>query len=78
MELVRALVLDWTAAGILCPHIIVAFDPASFDPETPGPYPAAGMPDGSWGDAWKDDGSGVYVPSRLATARYWKGPAYVE
>jgi hypothetical protein len=58
------------------PNIIVAFDPASFDPATPGPYPAAGMPDGTWHHHAKlvtIGGKPVKVRSRLASARYWKG-----
>jgi hypothetical protein len=72
VEMIRGLIRDWMPAGIVCKKIIVAFDDASFDPETPGPYPAAGMPDGTWGSAWKLSG-GVYVPSRLSTARYLEG-----
>jgi hypothetical protein len=72
VDLARAVVEDAKPAGILCPFIIVAFDPASFNPAAPGPYPAAGMPDGQWGNPWKDDGTGVFVMSRLATARYWR------
>jgi hypothetical protein len=66
---------EWTPACVIFEHVIVAFDPASFDPETPGPYPAANMPDGQWGVPWVDDGTGIYVKSRLDTARYWRGPA---
>jgi hypothetical protein len=75
VELIRGIIKEWTPVGVICPYIIIAFDPASFDPEAPGPYPAAGMPDGQWGVPWKDDGTGVYVKSRLETARYWRGPA---
>jgi hypothetical protein len=59
-------------AGVTIPWIIVAFDPASFDPETAGPYPAAGMPDGSWGRYGHLVGSD-YVRTRLSTARYVRG-----
>lgn len=60
--------------GITIEGIIIAFDPLSFNPLTPGPYPAPGMPDGTWHNAGKVVG-GVRVPTRLASARYWKGPS---
>lgn len=57
-------------ADVLFDYIILAFDPASFDPASaPG---AAGMPDGTWGRDGKLSGT-VLVRSRNATARYWKG-----
>lgn len=68
----RGLFSAFGAMGVTLPWIIVAFDPASFDPETPGPYPAAGMPDGTWGRAGRLVG-GSYVRTRLSTARYVKG-----
>jgi hypothetical protein len=60
-------VRDWKAAHSLCLWIILAFDPASFDPTDP---PGPPLPDGQWGPWGKDDGFGNRVPSRLATARY--------
>lgn len=75
VELIRGLILAWTPAGIRVPRIIVAFDDASFDPETPGPYPAAGFPDGTWERGCAIVG-GKLVRTRLDTARYWRGPAY--
>lgn len=57
-------------AHVLVQNIIIAFDPASFDPTTPAGDP--GMPDGTWGN-WSKQEAGVQVPTRLATARYWKG-----
>lgn len=77
-ELVRDLADAWRAAGLKLSHIIVAYDPASFDPLTPGPYPAAGMPDGYWGHHGKlATVAGVLtrVRARLATARYTRGLA---
>lgn len=68
----RSLVAEFGAMGVTIPWIIVAFDPDSFDPETPGPYPAAGMPDGTWGRAGRLVG-GHYERSRLSTARYVRG-----
>jgi len=62
---VRHLVNDWKPAGTRCVNIIIAFDPASFDPAAP-------EPDGLWG-RWSKTVNGVRVPSRLATARYWDG-----
>lgn len=76
VELIRGVVSDWKPAGIQCPNIIIAFDPASFDPATPGPYPAAGMPDGTWqnfGKAVQVGDEVHWLRTRLATARYWKG-----
>lgn len=77
VELVRGVVADWKPAGVRCPFIIMAFDAASFDPVEPSPY--TGLPDGRWG--WNHKtidvaGQLVAVPSRLATARYWRGPPY--
>ncbi|XXY23359.1 hypothetical protein WME88_27485 [Sorangium sp. So ce216] len=68
----RGLVGEFGAMGVTVPWIIVAFDADSFDPETPGPYPAAGMPDGTWGRAGRLVG-GVYTRTRLSTARYVRG-----
>lgn len=62
---IRALVSDWKPAHARCVNIIVAFDPASFDPSSP-------EPDGLWERPWKDV-DGIAYPSRLATARYWEG-----
>lgn len=45
------LVIEQTGCmGTRCRGFIFAFDAAALDPETPGPYPAAGMPDGTWGE----------------------------
>lgn len=63
---VRQIIRDWQPDGTRCEWVIVAFDPASFDPATPDP-------DGTWGLWGKVDGAGNYVPARLRTARYWKG-----
>lgn len=62
-------------ASVLVPYVIIAFDPDSFDPESPAGTP--GMPDGTWGRYSKPefDVAGnvlAYVPARLATARYWR------
>jgi hypothetical protein len=63
---VQAIVADWKPAGTRCVHIIVAFDPTSFDPASP-------EPDGTWG-GWGKDVGGVRVPARLTTtARYLNG-----
>jgi hypothetical protein len=58
------------ACGAHLRHVIFTFDDGSFDPETLGPYPAAGMPDGTWGLPWTTS-AGISVPSRPAIARYW-------
>jgi len=61
----QAVLANWHAAHGLYANIIVAFDPASFNPSSP-------EPDGTWGKNYKVVG-GVAVPSRLATARYLDG-----
>lgn len=66
---VRAIVEDWRSATALCSHIIIAFDPASFDPTA---APGAPLPDGTWGVTSKIVG-GVAVPTRLDSALYWDG-----
>jgi hypothetical protein len=65
VQTVRAVTADWMPAGTRCVKIIIAFDPASFDPTAP-------EPDGLWEHSGKTD-NGVSVPSRLSTARYWAG-----
>lgn len=64
---------QWSAMGTKCRGAIFAFDAGSFDPETGGPYPAPGMPDGAWGLPWKaDPGDPTHaIASRLTTASYW-------
>lgn len=62
----RAIVADWMGPGKTCVNIILAFDPASFNPASP-------EPDGTWHHWSKVDGMGVRVPSRLGTARYLDG-----
>lgn len=60
---VRSIVREWKPAGTRCESIIIAFDPASFDPAAP-------EPDGTWSLWSKGD---PRVKNRLDTARYWKG-----
>lgn len=62
---IRGLVQTWMPAHAICERIIVAFDPASFDPSSP-------EPDGLWHFGSKGD---PRVASRLSTARYWRGVA---
>jgi hypothetical protein len=64
----RHLIADWKGAGRRCVNIIIAFDPASFDPSAP-------EPDGLW-ERQSKNVNGVMVPSRLSTARYWNGTTY--
>lgn len=57
----------WKSASTVCPCIIAAFDPQSFNPlSAPG---SPGMPDGTWG-TWHKVVNGVAVHTRLQTARY--------
>jgi hypothetical protein len=62
---VRSIIKDWKPAGTFCEWIIVAFDPASFDPAAP-------VPDGTWEHFGYDDAGNYYV-ARLESARFWKG-----
>lgn len=62
---IHALCKVWKPKHIQIPHIIVAFDPESFDPLN-----SATWPDGNWATYCK--GSPL-VPSRTTTARYWAG-----
>lgn len=73
VEQVRSIIGEWKAAGVKVPYIIISFDPNAFDPLTPGPYPAPGMPDGTWQNHGRVVG-GVRVATRFPQARYWKGP----
>lgn len=67
---IRAIVDEWKMAGSRCVSIIIAFDPASFDPASlPG---APNMPDGTWHQPSKNV-AGTQVPNRLGTAIYWNG-----
>jgi hypothetical protein len=65
---VRAIVDEFKSAGDRFEWIIIAFDPASFDPAA---APGAPLPDGTW--RFHGDGASSRQRSRLATARYWKG-----
>lgn len=64
---VRAIVADWKPAHTRCENIIVAFDPASFDPSSP-----ASSPNGLWG-RWSKNVGGTQVRARLSTAIYLDG-----
>lgn len=65
---IKSLIQQWKGAHSLCRMLIVAYDPASFDPASPPGAP--GMPDGRWGYWSKDDGSGGRIKSRRGDARY--------
>lgn len=65
VKTLQALVTDWKPGGTACVNIILALDPASFNPASP-------EPNGTWGKSYKYV-AGVAVPSRLATARYLDG-----
>ncbi len=71
LDKLRQTIRNNSAAGVRLRYVIFAFDDGSFDPETAGPYPAAGMPDGTWEEPWVLVG-GVATSPRLSTARYWK------
>lgn len=65
---VRSIIRERKPAGTKCEWIIVAFDPASFDPAAP-------EPDGAWryfGKPADGDPANV-IGARLASARYWEG-----
>lgn len=76
---VRAALADCTPPGVEVPYVILAFDPASFNPLSPPPYPAPGMPDGTWHNHSKvvpnEKGQLIGVRARLGSARYWQGVA---
>lgn len=59
---IRAIIRDWKPVNAVCEWIILAFDPASFQPSY--------SPGGTWG-TW---GNHTGAPVRLSTARYWRGP----
>jgi hypothetical protein len=61
----RHIVASWKPRGTRCVSIVIALDPASFDPSAP-------EPDGTWAH-WGKNVDGVYVAARLGTARYWDG-----
>jgi hypothetical protein len=74
VEQIRGVLNDWKAGGVKLHHIIVAFDPASFDP-----LDASTLPDGWWGYQGRvvdmGDQSCRWVRSRNPTARYYRGTA---
>lgn len=65
---IKTVIQQWKPAHARCSHVIIAFDPASFDPTL---SPGAPLPDGTWG-IWHKIELGVAVPSRLQSARYWE------
>jgi len=73
VKTIRGIVQQWKGAHAVCQNIILAFDPASFDPTAPGGAP---LPDGTWG-RWANPSSSPFGSqmARLPTARYWDGVA---
>lgn len=65
---IRSIIREWKPAGTVCQWIVVAYDAASFD-EASDP---AKIPDYTYRN-WSTITSGVRVPSRLSTARYFSG-----
>ena len=65
VQTIRSIVSEWMPGGTRCVNIIIALDPASFDPTSP-------EPDGTWA-RWSKEVGGVRVAARLNTARYWDG-----
>ena len=68
---VRSIVREWKPAGTRCEYVILAFDPASFDP-TDDAEPVGALPGGDWGIN-HELGSDPAVAARLADATYWPG-----
>lgn len=64
-EDIRAIVRQWKAQHAVCPWIVIAFDPASFNPTDPDT-----LPDGNWRYFTKGSPK---EPARFETARYWEG-----
>lgn len=65
----RAIIADFKGGHSKYEALVLAFDPASFDPtDAPG---APGMPDGTWGS--QTNTGDPPDPARLSTARYIRG-----
>lgn len=64
---IKALVHKFKGAHAHVVTLIMAYDAASFDPETLASFPT----DGTWGNFSRLSG-GVRVRSRVSTARYWE------
>lgn len=62
-----SIVKQWKPAHNWIRCILWVDTPAELDPEN-----GVGMPDGTWGRWSKDDGTGVWVPSRNSNFRYWE------
>lgn len=60
-----SIIREWSPPQAKCSHVIVAFDPASFDPSDNS------VTDATWAKWYRYD-NGVAVPSRLETARYFE------
>ena len=76
IERLRAVIVHRRAAGNPCAWIIVAFDPASFNPDGSSPAPAIGSayPNGWWGFPSRyDSGTNTMIQTRNGTAEYWPG-----
>lgn len=76
VERTRAVITSRRAAGNVCRYIVIAFDPASFNPDgsSSAGSSRAAYPGGDWGYASVTDPSvHARVPSRLQTACYWPG-----
>lgn len=77
VDVVRGVVKQREAVGFRCIWIIIAGDPASFNPDGSSAAPAYGSayPDGSWGwDTKYDAGTNTRVISRNPNAEYWRMP----
>lgn len=62
-------------ADVEVPVVIVTASPESFNPTTPGPYPAPDMPDGQWehhGKTVREGNKAKRVRARPAFALYWR------
>ncbi len=72
VELVRNLIQEWRTMGVPCKHVIVTFDPDSFNPLTDST--PTSVPDGKWGwHSWHDVGTNTRLPGRFPNAEYWPG-----
>lgn len=77
VDLVLGVVKQREAAGFRCVWVVIATDPASFNPDGSSTLPAGALgsayPNGTWGWDGRLSG-GQWVTARNSTAIYWRMP----